>query len=122
MYQIDEKDKKERFMNQEIYEELKKIARTQKVTYYAVVGRIIGLDMGNPSDRNKIAEILDEINYHEHKNERPMLSAVVIRQDINMPGEGFFKCARDIGKNWKGDNVSFWAHELTIVHNYWQSD
>jgi len=108
-------------MNRVIYEELKEIAKAGKVTNYSTLGKIINLDMSNPSDRNKIAEILDDINYYEAREKRPMLSAVVRRQDINMPGEGFFECARKLGKYNSGDKVSFWAHELTAVQNCWQS-
>jgi hypothetical protein len=78
-------------MHQDVYEELKKVARSKNVTNYTAIGNMIGLDMGNPGDRNKIAKILDEINYHEHQHGRPMISAVVIRQDINMPREGFLE-------------------------------
>jgi hypothetical protein len=108
-------------MHQDIYEELKRVARAKDVTNYTIVGQMIGLDMGNPADRNKIKEILDEINYYEHQHRRPMLSAVVIRQDINMPGEGFFKCARRLGEYWGNNDLVFWVHELTKVQEYWQS-
>ena len=82
---------------------------------------MIDLDMGNPADRNTIADMLDEINHYEHQHRRPMLSAVVIRQDINMPGQGFFECARQLGTYRGSNDLIFWVHELTKVHNYWQS-
>ena len=108
-------------MHQGIYEELKKVARAKALTNYTAVGSMIGLDMGNPGDRNKIADILDEINDYEHQQKRPMISAVVIRKDINMPGQGFFECAKTLGKYWGNNDLVFWVHELTDVHNYWQS-
>jgi hypothetical protein len=106
-------------MHQGVYEELKRVARSKNVTNYTAIGNMIGLDMGNPGDRNKIAKILDEINYHEHQYGRPMISAVVIRQDINMPGEGFFECARQLSKYKESNDLIFWVHELASVHNYW---
>ena len=108
-------------MHQGVYEELKRVARAGDVTNYSTVGQMIGLDMENPADRNRIAAILDEINHYEHQHERPMLSAVVIRQDINMPGEGFFTCARALGKYVGGNDLVFWVHELAEVHKYCQS-
>ncbi|MCL0057514.1 hypothetical protein M1N05_00390 [Dehalococcoidales bacterium] len=108
-------------MHQRIYEKLKEIARIGKVTNYTDIGQMANLDMENPGDRNKIAEILDEINHYEHQQGRPMLSAVVIRQDVNMPGAGFFELARGLGKYHGNDDLVFWVHELTKVHNYWQS-
>ncbi len=109
-------------MHQNVYEELKRIARSQDVASYTDIGRMIGLDMGNPADRNTIAEILDEINLYEHQGRRPMLSSVVIRPDINIPGQGFFDCARQLGTYRGTSDVVFWVHELTKVHNYWQSN
>lgn len=108
-------------MHQGVYEELKRVARSKNVTNYTAIGNMIGLDMGNPGDRNKIAKILDEVNYYEHQHGRPMISAVVIRQDINMPGEGFFECARQLNKYRESNDLIFWVHELASVHNYWAS-
>lgn len=108
-------------MHQGVYEKLKEVARAKKTTNYTAIGQMVSLDMENPSDRNKISEILDEINHYEHQYNRPMISAVVIRQDINMPGEGFFKCAHNLCKFQGEDNIVFWVHELSRVHNYWQS-
>lgn len=108
-------------MKQNVYEELKRIAHAKNVTNYTAIGQMIGLDMENPANRNKISEVLDGINHYEHRRKRPMLSAVVIRQDINMPGQGFFECARQLRKYEGGNKSVFWAHELTEVHNYWSS-
>jgi len=41
--------------------------------------------------------MLDEINRYEHREGRPLLSAVVVVQEDNKPGEGFFKLARELG-------------------------
>jgi hypothetical protein len=49
-----------------------------------------------------------------------MLSALVIRQDINMPGSGFFVCARELGEYEGNDDLLFWISELNKVHSYWQ--
>ncbi len=108
-------------MHQEIYEKLKEIALAGRITYYNEIAPLDNLNMENPADRNRIAEILDEINFYEHKHERPMLSAVVIRKDINMPGEGFFECAKKLSRYRGSDKVVFWAHELIEVHKYWQA-
>ena len=108
-------------VHQDVYAELKRIAQASDVTNYTSIGRMIDLDMGNPADRNRIAKVLDDINHYEHQRGRPMLSAVVVRKDINMPGRGFFECARQLGKQWGSNDLVFWAHELTKVHNYWRS-
>ena len=108
-------------MNQVIYEKLKSIARAKDVITYGALMKMIGLDTEDPSDRSKIAKILDEINRYEVENRRPMLSSVVIRQDKNMPGQGFFKLARELKKHHGYKDSLFWAYEIIKVHNYWQS-
>lgn len=105
-------------VNQLIYKKLKEIATSKGVIDYTTVARIVGLDMELPADRNTISLILDEINLYEHENNRPMLSSVVIRQDINLPGDGYFNCARRFGYQ-VNDPVVFWANELIKVHKYW---
>ena len=104
-------------MRRDVYKELKRIAQAKGVTNYAAIGRMVDLDMNNPGDRQKISIILDDVNRYEREYKRPMLTAVVIRQDINMPGEGFFECARELGYSWESNNLVFWAHELAEVHN-----
>lgn len=108
-------------MHHGVYEKLKEVARAKSITNYTEVGKIAGLDMESPADRNEIAAILDDINHYENQQGHPMLSAVVVRQDINMPGAGFFECARQLGRYQGNDDLVFWAHELTRVHNHWQS-
>ena len=108
-------------MHQGVYERLKEVARAKGITNYSEVGKIAGLDMQSPADRNEIAAILDDINRYEKQQGYPMLSAIVVRQDINMPGTGFFECARQLGMYQGNDDLVFLAHELTRVHKHWQS-
>lgn len=105
-------------ISQPVYKKLVELATSRGVTDYTTVARMIGLDMESPADRNAISLILDEINLYEHENNRPMLSSVVIRQDINLPGDGYFDCARRLEYR-VNDPVVFWANELIKVHNYW---
>ena len=52
--------------------------------------------------RKEIGKILGDISRHEHKNERPLLSSLVIRIDDKTEGDGFFKLAEELGfGNWK---------------------
>ena len=50
-----------------------------------------------------------------------MLSAVAVRQDIGIPGSGFFVLARDLGRYQGGDDYSFWLKERDEVWNFWSS-
>ena len=61
------------------------------------------LEMSIPNDRLVIGEILDEISRFENaKEQRPLLSALVIRKGDNFEGDGFYKLAQSLGKgDWK---------------------
>lgn len=102
-----------------VYEKLKEVARNRSVISYSEAGNLIGLDMATEIGRIRIAQILDDINNDEDQENSPMLSAVVIRNDINMPGSGFFECAKGLGKYHGGNDLVFWVHELVRVHNCW---
>jgi len=112
-------------IHQTIYERLKDIARNKNITYYSEIAPLADLDMASEVGRIKIAQILDDINGYENDNARPMLSAVVILKEHNLPGAGFFECARGLGEyhgsSDEKERLMFWIRELEKVHNYWQS-
>ena len=103
-------------MSQVIYEKLKSIARKRDVIYYSDLG-----NMGDPAVYSEIVRILDEINRSEFNEGNPMLSAVVISKDRQLPGKGFFDLARKLEKYRGYKDSLFWAYELIEVHNFWQS-
>jgi hypothetical protein len=104
-------------MNTIIYERLIEVARERRYTNYTDVGLLVGLEPFNPILWN----MLDEINIHERRENRPMLSALVINQIENKPGPGFFKCARGLGVFQGGDEFLFWINQLNEVWNHWSS-
>ena len=104
---------------QAIHEELLRVARSGQVVNYSDVAPLAGLNMDSPQDRNQIADILDDISRAEHDAGKPLLSAVVIRRDKNMPGTGFFTLAKRLGLHRGGDDLQYWLEELRRVHDYW---
>ena len=106
---------------QAIHEELVRVARSQQVVNYSDIAPLAGLNMDSPEDRNRIADILDDISRAEHSHGNPLLSAVVIRRDRNMPGAGFFNLAKRLGLYTAGDDFQYWLQELRRVHDYWTS-
>ena len=104
---------------QAIHDELLRVAKVEGYVNYSDVAPMAGLNMELAHDRNQIARILDGISRAEHIAGRPLLSAVVIRKDENMPGNGFFALAKRLGLHTKGDNFEFWLAELRRVHDYW---
>jgi len=106
-------------MTTDIYERLKEVARAgQKITY-GEIAPIADLDMSNPADRSEIAAILGRICSREHHEDRPLLSAVVVRSDTGYPGKGFFKLAQDLGIYDGSDDWAFFERQLARVHEYW---
>lgn len=106
-------------MDQQLYKYLLEIATQRRYTRYANAGAIIGLNMNEPADRDQISRLLDEISEHEHHAGHPLLSAVVIHAQDNMPGNGFFTMAQRVGRFSSGDKLIFWLNELENVHTHW---
>ena len=107
--------------SQAIYEELRRVAKSGCYTHYSTIAPMANLDMNSPADVNRLGEILDEICLAEHEAGRPLLSAVVIRMDKNMPGDGFFNLSKELGLYVGNDDLMYWIKELQNVHKYWSS-
>ncbi len=108
-------------MNTVIYERLKDIARGGGYDFYQPVGQLVGLNMDIEADRDSLCQMLDEINQHEHARGAPLLSSVVILATRNMPGFGYFTCAKRLGVYSGNDDLKFWIEELRRVHDYWKA-
>jgi hypothetical protein len=83
------------------------------------------LDMSNIAHRNEIAKILDEISSYEHANDRPLLSALVIRLNDAFEGYGFFKMAQRLGYgSWQTlkRNALFEVQQITNCISFWSDD
>jgi hypothetical protein len=111
-------------MHQAIYDRLIQVARAQDTVSYSEISPLAMLDMDNPADRNVMKNLLDDINRYEHQEGRPMLSAVVVHRQDNIPGEGFFTCARNLGR-FTGtrpvEELEFWVAEIRLVYDVWSN-
>jgi hypothetical protein len=87
--------------------------------FYSELAPIVGIDTENPHFGALIGRILDDVNRIEFDQGRPLLSAIAISKDGNMPGHGFFECARELRRYAGKDNLGFWVEELRRVHDYW---
>lgn len=113
-------------MNQTLYSELLRLARSQQVAAYSDVSPLIGLSMDDEQDRNEIARLLGEIAIHENQAGRPMLTALIVHKgDDNNPGEGFFSIAQELGlfngRRGQIARLTFWVNQVTQVHNHWRN-
>lgn len=105
-----------------IRQTLENIARDRNYTTYGTIAPLLALDMANPDHRKQMSDILCAVSEVEHAGGRPLLSAVVIREDKNMPGEGFFTLARELGvQRPSEDDLVFWCRELSHVHEFWSN-
>jgi len=102
-----------------VYCELIKAAQQRKTIYYEDIARIMKLPTRGDHMAKEVGQILGEISECEHNQGRPLLSAIVIRKDTGMPGEGFFKLARQLNKFQGQDEQNFWKNELQAVYGTW---
>ena len=105
-----------------LFDRLHEVARTRSTTSYSEIAPIAGIDIGDPHFGSPLGLLLDDVNRIEFAQGRPLLSAVVILKGGNMPGRGFFDCARELRRySGKGelDDLGFWVEELRRVHDYW---
>lgn len=107
-------------MNMDLRDRLIEVAVKESLVIYSEIAEVAGLHADDPGFRFQIGEILDQINWHEHRNERPLLSAVAVAKEDKRPGFGFFENARDIGVYARGDKAEFWSRELIRVYSYWR--
>jgi hypothetical protein len=98
----------------EAHRVMREVARVGgTIRYGELVTRIRALHL--EANDPRLAKILDDVSRLEHREDRGMLSAVVVRVDDSLPGDGFFKLAASLGYD-VSDRVVFYAAELERVH------
>jgi len=103
-----------------VYCKLIQVARNRQTILYGEIAKIMGLPPSGDYMARETGQILGEISEYEHLHGRPLLSAVVVRGDKKIPGEGFFTLSRQLGKLQEGmDERSFWERELEEVYDTW---
>jgi hypothetical protein len=111
-------------INPELYAKLKDVAAREDVVYYHQVAPLVGLDMSRAEDRNRMADVLDEISTFEHRQGRPLLSVVVVQAETGRPGKGFYKLANRLGLySGKSDlnEMEFFVSTVKQVYATWKS-
>jgi hypothetical protein len=91
-----------------IRDELQRVASVGGMVYYSELALIANLNVDSEYFGAFIGQKLDEINRLEHEQGRPLLSAVVVTKEHNIPGVGFFTCARELGLHGGNDRDVFW--------------
>jgi hypothetical protein len=103
-------------MDQVLRDVLVAIARHHETTTYGRIATLRDLAIRD----GELFRRLDEISTDEHNDGRPLLSVVVVREDTEMPGKGFFRLARSLGVQGADlDNAAFFGQERERCWNYW---
>jgi hypothetical protein len=67
-----------------------------------------------------LGEALSAISRYEHDHGRPLISALVVREDTGRPGPGFFDLARQLGRNVGANEPAFFELERSAVLDFWR--
>jgi len=106
-----------------VYCKLIRAAQDDGTMTYGDIAPILGLRPSGHHMGVGIGKRLDEINRDEHRQGRPMLSAIVVGSESGIPGDGFFKLARCLGKlqeDTREGELGFWEAEKAAVYAMWQ--
>jgi len=107
--------------------ELSRQRTNQTVTYQQLSDDCdLNLNMrDSPDDRKVIGKILGDISTFEYKNDRPLLSSLVLRAGDNYEGDGFYKLAENLGfGNWKRlkEDGIFEIEQMKNCIDFWSND
>ena len=102
-----------------VYDALKSTARSKGTAFYGELAELFELS----GRSHEFHRILDSIDALENREGRPILSALVVRRDFRIPGNGFFEQAKTLGKYADSTDdtarASYWVEEVHRVWNYW---
>ena len=114
-------------MNNEARNYLIEIAKQNKTVTYSEIVRDckLGFDLSTDYGKGQLGEVLGKVSEFEYKNNRPMISALVIYKDTSKGsyGEGFYRLAEQLGigkiKNLKADY--FGEMEMARCFEFWKN-
>ena len=102
---------------EEIRSVLINTARPRDVISYRALVSLLSSARLEPNGR-ALADLLREISLAEDSLGRGMLTAVAVREDKRMPGNGFFDLAGQLGRD-TSDKVGCWSEEIKRVYEAW---
>jgi len=68
-----------------------------------------------------LGALLREVCHDEETAERGLICALVVRKSTGQPGNGFFKYARQFGRDIS-DPAIFWQSEITYLYEIWNDE
>jgi len=94
-------------------EAIREIVRRRSPIFYSDLTKRIPTIAFGPHDY-AFHFLLYEISVEENAAGRGMLSALVVRQEDGLPGQGFFDLAKDLGRD-VSDRIRCWSEETRVV-------
>lgn len=115
-------------MKQELIRDfLVKIAKAKNLITYKDLckAQYKDLDFDVITDQYKLYESLTRISEYENSQGRPLLSVLVVKEVVEVPGGGFFKMASRL-KKYDGDEskdarLAFFEKEKELTYKYWRN-
>lgn len=112
-------------MNEVLRERLIEAARARQFISYSDLSAAINLSMTDTAGTHALNVMLEEIAEHELENNRPLLVAIIVNANDNMPGTGLFSYAKRKGllkpAPKTNDKLEFFVREAKRVHDFWQN-
>lgn len=115
-------------MNIRVRNKLIQLARTDSnpITYQRLITEAeLGLNVEISHEKALLGEILSEVSTIEHKNGRPLLSAMVQVKSNKGQGDAFFKLCEELGYgDWKElkKDKDFIIQEINKCAEFWSND
>jgi hypothetical protein len=101
------------------YQFLKRAAAQGRYVTYKRLAMLIGLPISGNYMAREVGLLCGEISDWMDDQGLPMLSAIVLRGDTQMPGKGFVTLAVSLGRLHNGTSLHvkrrFWEREWTAV-------
>lgn len=111
-------------MNEILYARLTEAAKEKKFLSYSDLSAAIQLSLTDAAGVNALNVMLEEIAEHELAHGHPLLVAIIVNENTNMPGAGLFSYAKRKGlmKPKDKDNMTFFVTEAKKVHDFWATE
>jgi hypothetical protein len=88
---------------------------------YGELASEFDIHLGSDGERYQFANMLGRISREEHEQNRPLLSAVVVKAGAGYPGAGFYNFVRALKPQYsKMEDIMIYAMELKAVQQYWE--
>jgi hypothetical protein len=106
-------------MYQAIYRKLQETAAAQTTVPYEELMQLAELNPFDRTDWTRLLQLLAQIDRREHRQGRPLLSAVAVSPYVGISGAAFFQQAETLGRYAGGSEPRFWQEERDRVYAAW---